>query len=430
VAKEHISGASIEAEYVGSQEIVAEYIGGTLLWTKDAAELKFTVAVTEIGWTASRLGARTYRIVYDPTARGGVEPYNSSPGRTRSNGALVTVGTGDSWFRAPNDRTGEESFTFTMIVWDSSDPVQRITVTVTTDYERDPTLPNALIFTLTPSAIGWQGRSTSRFFGARFDPVISGGTAPYSYSPIRNWANGQAWARNSPVNNDSLRRNGGTVSLTVTVTDSGSPAQSVSKTASQNFDADPTFPQQTLRVDAGDGYQFARSGFSFAETVTATATGGVAPYRFVWSGTGVTLGNNRGQSIRVNAFDARAGSTVSVRVTDSTGARATDTATIRPFDTSPPPTEPTEPLALTLRVTNQRWQRARYAVFFRATASGGTPPYSYPDSSLGLTTHAFYLDNADADQVNGGTITITARVFDSTGAVASASQMVDYPPRS
>ena len=93
-----------------------------------------------------------------------------------------------------------------------------------------------LVVTLSGVGVGWiTGGNLERRYRTRFSASVSGDTPPYGYAPAQNFGSGWQYGGRD--------RTGGTVSLTVTVTDSGAgaDAQSVSRTASVTYPRDPTF---------------------------------------------------------------------------------------------------------------------------------------------------------------------------------------------
>lgn len=143
-------------------------------------------------------------------------------------------------------------------------------------------------------------------------------------------------------------------------------------------------------ITVGKAPTLAMAGTNFlcnpgVSTATVTATGGIAPYTYAWSG---GAGNT-------NVGNITSGGTYTVTVTDATGCVGTNTVLI----TQPPPLTLT--LATTLSTCNMVNGNAT------ANAGGGTPGYSYSwNSSPAQTTAA-------ATGLNGGLYNIT--VTDANG---------------
>nr|MBK9653592.1 T9SS type A sorting domain-containing protein [Bacteroidota bacterium] len=200
-----------------------------------------------------------------------------------------------------------------------------------------------------------------------------GGTAPYSYL----WNNGST---TQGIN--------GLVAgtYTVTITDANGCTKVGTATVTQ--------PSQLFVFVAGQNLTCAGNNTGAA---TATPSGGVAPYTYLWTPTGQTTQSATGL----------AAGNYTVKVTDANGCTATAQVTI------------TQPPSMTL--TSKRTNVSCFGGFngtFTVVVNGGTPAYSYLWSN-GKTTK-FIIG------LGAGTYTVT--VTDAAGCTKTLSGIITQPP--
>jgi hypothetical protein len=130
---------------------------------------------------------------------------------------------------------------------------------------------------------------------------------------------------------------------------------------------------------------------------TASATGGVAPYAYLWSNGATTA----------TISELLAG-TYNVTATDAEGATATASVTI---------SQPALALAASIDGTTDVWCFGASTGMIDLGVSGGTAPYSYAWSNLETTE--------DISGLAAGTYTVT--VTDANGCTATASATVSEP---
>ncbi len=137
-------------------------------------------------------------------------------------------------------------------------------------------------------------------------------------------------------------------------------------------------------------------------TATATVTGGVAPYQFVWN-PGPTVSNSTGIHTRNNL----APGTYALTVTDNSGVVRTGSVSI----SQPPPYQ----LVFNHSPHICDLSSNGYAA---VTVSGNTPPYTYQwNAAAGATTDSIY-------QLTAGTYTVTVR--DSRNCTTQGSVNITY----
>mgnify|MGYP003634266883 FL=1 len=205
----------------------------------------------------------------------------------------------------------------------------------------------------------------------------SGGTAPYTVT----WQAGMTTAGNTATN-----LCGGTA-YSVTITD-GNNCQIVEPI---NL-TEPTLLTASISVD-----QAISCGGVCDGQLTATATGGTAPFTYVWSN------GSTGASINLLC----GGATYTVTITDGNNCTATASQNLA---------EPT-PVTVTISTTGTNLCAGDANVNLVAAAAGGTNTYTYlwSDGTVGAT-------NAG---LGGGTYTVTAT--DGNGCTGTATQIVTEP---
>jgi hypothetical protein len=203
----------------------------------------------------------------------------------------------------------------------------------------------------------------------------SGGTAPYTYA----WSNG--------TTGDALN-DVAAGTYTVTATDDNGCTATASVTISQ--------PTAALNASAALGNNVSCYGGSDG-SATASASGGTAPYTYVWSN-GTT-----GDALN----DVAAGN-YTVTATDDNGCTATASVTI---------SQPTAALNASATLGSNVSCYGGADGSATASASGGTAPYTYAWSN-GTTGDAL-------NDVAAGTYTVTAT--DDNGCTATASVTISQP---
>ena len=282
---------------------------------------------------------------------------------TTTSGATVTiVGTHP---RCNGNATGSLTATVTNAVgtvtyaWSNGRNTATITGLIAGTYSVTVTdsrnCPSSQQFTLTePTAIVATLLITNASCGGTNGSIsvtVSGGTPQYSYA----WSNGGTTASISGLsaNNYSL-----------TVTDANGCSTGI--TGAVGTSARPNVTITTVNVScfgATDG------------RLTAAATGGTAPYTYLWSNNSTT-----------NQITGLTAATYSVVVTDAAGCSATSSATV------------SQPTAITA-VTNITNATCLPVGSIMIIPSGGTAPYTYAWAT-GQTT-------ATLSNLAGGTYTVT-----------------------
>ncbi|TMI37484.1 PKD domain-containing protein [Candidatus Bathyarchaeota archaeon] len=240
-------------------------------------------------------------------------------------------------------------------------------------------------FTYSPS-------SPQRGQAVSFTGSVSGGSPPYSYS--WSFGDGSTGMGSSPQHTYS---SAGTLTVALTVKDNGSPQQTA--TSQQSLTVSGAPPPLT----ASFAYSPSSTQAGQPVTFTASASGGTSPFTFSWSfGDGST---GTGSSV-THTYSSAGSFTTALTVKDSSSPQQTATSQMTVAVTSPPP-----PISASFTLSPSS-PSAGQPVSFTASASGGTPPYSYTwsygDGSNGTglqSTHAYIRD---------GTYQVTLTVADST----------------
>lgn len=204
---------------------------------------------------------------------------------------------------------------------------------------------------------------------------VKDGTPPYTYS----------WSPNGGTNSSATGLSAGT--YVVTITDNNNCVKTLSITITQPplLVANPSIIPTTCGNNNG--------------SASANASGGTAPYTYLWSPGGQTTDTITGLSL----------GTYTITVTDFNNCTATATATITPI---PPPTVTISSFSND-KCNNDNTGSATSSV------SGGTAPYTYLWSPSGGSS-------ASATGLSTGTYTIT--ITDNKGCTATASVTITQPP--
>lgn len=203
--------------------------------------------------------------------------------------------------------------------------------------------------------------------------TVSGGTSPYTFS----WSNGATTQNLTAVPAGTY---------TVTVTDNNGctagAGSTVNEPAALNLGIVGT---DESAPGASDG------------AADLTVGGGTTPYSYSWSNAATT-----------EDISGLSGGTYSVTVTDANGCTASSSVVINTL---------TSPLAVNITGSNDASCNGQADGDATATASGGTPPYSYSWTS-GATT-------ATATGLSAGSYTVT--VTDAALGTASAAVTISEP---
>jgi len=201
----------------------------------------------------------------------------------------------------------------------------------------------------------------------------TGGTAPYTYL----WSNGASTASMTGLVAGTY---------TVVVTDNNGCTANASATVTE-----PTSLLASTTVDANVSCNGGSDGGA-----TVSATGGTAPYTYLWSNDATTA-----------SMTGLVAGTYTVVVTDNNGCTANTSATV---------TEPTTLVASTTVDANVSCNGGSDGAA-TASATGGTPPYTY-----------LWSNNATTASIVGivaGTYDVT--ITDSNGCTTAASATVTEP---
>ena len=234
---------------------------------------------------------------------------------------------------------------------------------------------------------------------AIFTASASGGTPPYTYQ----WFEGSTTVGTSPTLSIS-KNTTGTYSFNCRVTDSAT------LTVTSSTVTLAVIP--LLNVSVSPSTQPAVVGQP--KIFTASASGGTPPYTYQWFEGSTTVGTSPTLSISKNTTGTYS---FNCRVTDSAGSTATSTVVTLVVDSSPPPSVSVSPSSLSIIVGQSG--------MFTASASGGTPPYTYqwfegsttvgtsPTLSISKNTTGTYSFNcrvtdSAAATLNSNTVTLTA----------------------
>ncbi|MBL0051105.1 MAG: SprB repeat-containing protein [Bacteroidetes bacterium] len=260
--------------------------------------------------------------------------------------------------KTTSSNNGLSAGTYTATVTDSKGCTAKCSYTVT-----EPTYVVAMCSGSNVNCYGGNNGSAS--------VTASGGTPPYTYM----WSNGKTTSSNSNLSAGTY---------TATVTDANGCTATCSYTVTQ----------PTLLVASCSGTNVTCKGASTG-SAAVVASGGTAPYTYLWSN-GKTTASNNGLSA----------GTYTATVTDSKGCTAKCSYTV---------TEPSYVVA-TCSGTNVNCYGGNNGSA-SVTASGGTPPYTYMWSN-GKTT-------SSNSNLSAGTYTAT--VTDANGCTATCSYTVTQP---
>src|SRR5256886_1904162 len=336
-----------------------------------------------------------HTVSFSGSASGGTSPYSYS-----WNFGDGSTGTGSS---VTHTYSSAGSFAVTLTVKDSGSPQQIATsqqsITVTSP-------PPALTASFTYNPSSPQVGQTVSFSGS-----ASGGVSPYSYS----WSFGDG-STGSGSSVTHAYASTGSFTVVLTVRDTGSPQQTT--TSQQSITVSGAPPP----LSASFAYSPSSSQAGQPVTFTTSASGGTSPFTFSWSfGDGLA-----GTGSPVTHTYSLAGSyTTALTIKDSSSPQQTATSQKTVAVTSPPP-----PISASFTLSPSSPSGGQ-SVSFTASASGGTPPYSYSwsygDGSTGTGLQSTHIYSVD------GTYQVTLTVEDSQGntgtgvepAVVGTSPLLD-----
>src|SRR5256886_6050548 len=336
-----------------------------------------------------------HTVSFSGSSSGGTSPYSYS--WSFGDGS---TGTGSS---VTHSYSSAGSFTVTLTVKDSGSPQQTVTSQQTISVTSPPPALTAS-FTYNPSSP--QVGQTVSFSGS-----ASGGVSPYSYS----WSFGDG-STGSGSSVTHAYASTGSFTVVLTVRDTGSPQQTT--TSQQSITVSGAPPP----LSASFAYSPSSSQAGQPVTFTTSASGGTSPFTFSWSfGDGLA-----GTGSPVTHTYSLAGSyTTALTIKDSSSPQQTATSQKTVAVTSPPP-----PISASFTLSPSSPSGGQ-SVSFTASASGGTPPYSYSwsygDGSTGTGLQSTHIYSVD------GTYQVTLTVEDSQGntgtgvepAVVGTSPLLD-----
>ncbi|MEM3454484.1 MAG: PKD domain-containing protein [Thermoproteota archaeon] len=227
--------------------------------------------------------------------------------------------------------------------------------------------------------------------------VVSGGTAPYTYS----WSIEDGTPSTGNSSSITTRwSNAGTYLITLTVTDSQG------KVATANLTVIISAIINSLNVSISGNVS---ACLNTPVVFTANVSGGTPPYTYSWSGGG-TPSTGTGNSFTTQ-WSTTGSKTISLSVTDSSGNNRTATLNV---SVSSPSVSISGPTSGTVN-TNYT---------YTASISGGTPPYTYSWSGGGNPPTGNSA-SFTTQWSTVGTKTISLTVTDSTGCSSTAQISVN-----
>src|SRR6266516_3511967 len=336
-----------------------------------SASFTYSPSSPQVGQTVSFTGS----------ASGGASPYSYS----------WSFGDGSTVTGSPvtHSYSSAGSFTVTLTVKDSGSPQQTVTSQQTVSVTSPPPALTAS-FTYDPSSP--QVGQTVLFSGS-----ASGGVSPYRSS----WSFGDgSTGTGSSVTHAYAST--GSFTVVLTVRDSGSPQQTTTSQQSITISGAP--PPLT----ASFAYSPSSPQAGQQATFTASASGGTTPFTFSWSfGDGLA---GTGSPV-MHTYSLAGSYTTALTIKDSSSPQQTATSQKTVAVTSPPP-----PISASFTLSPSSPSGGQ-SVSFTASASGGTPPYSYSwsygDGSTGTGLQSTHIYSVD------GTYQVTLTVEDSQGNIGT-----------
>ena len=332
--------------------------------------------------TASPLPQATVGVGYGATifANGGTAPYNFSFTGTPPPGLAFTGGASNAAISGTPTTAGQYSFTVT--VTDSA----------------NGSASKAFVLVVAPAALTLTGTVSDSTVGAALSDQFSatGGVPPYFFTASGSLPTGTTF--NSVGALAGTLTAVGTFTFTVTVTDS------VQSTVSKSFTIHVTVAALTITTASLPNGQV---GVAYSASVAAT--GGVQPY--TWSIGGLPAGVSGSASGAIGGTPTTAGPySVSVTVTDSAGAKASQSYTVT---ISAP--------SLVVTTTSLPGGTVGAAYSAALAASGGVQPYTWTAAGLPAGLSVSATGAITGTPTAAGTSTVGVTVTDSKGTTASAS---------
>ncbi|NYF90957.1 beta strand repeat-containing protein [Tunturibacter empetritectus] len=325
--------------------------GSPTLTTKATISLSVAAAIAPLSITSTTFAGATSTQPYTTTlsATGGTAPYTWSvtglPAGLTLGGNGVIAGT----------PTATGSFPIAIAITDAGSPTLTAKATISLSVVA-PIAPLAITTTT------FAGATSTQPYSATLS--ATGGTAPYTWS-VTGLPAGLTLGSNGVIAGTPTAT--GNFSISVTVTDSQSPA----KTASATIPLSVTAAIAPLAITTTT---FAGATSTQPYTTTLSATGGTAPY--TWSVTGLPAGLTLGSNGVIAGTPTATGSfPISVTVTDSQSPAKTASATI-PLAV----TAAIAPLAITTTTFAGATSTQPYTTTLSAT--GGTAPYTWSVTGL------------------------------------------------
>jgi large repetitive protein len=326
----------------------------------------YTVTVTDANGctaTSSIIVTSTPPITISTTVVNNVSCFGGDNGSATANGAGGTGPYQYGWLTTPPQLTqtanGLSAGTYSVGTEDANGCTATTTVTITQ--------PTALSTTTSFT------QASCNLFNGSATVTPAGGTGPYAYD----------WGIAPPQTTaTALGVSAGT--YTVLVTDANGCTITASVTVTQ-----PSAVTAYMCGSTGISCNGGDNG-----TATACASGGTGPYGYTWSGPG-------GDDATGTGFSA---GTYTVTVHDINGCISTASVTI------------TQPAAITVNITGPGLICAGSTATLTANVAGGTMPYAYNWSGVGLTASA----SNTADVTPPGSETYTVVITDANGCTATA----------
>jgi hypothetical protein len=352
--------------------------------------LAVTAAIAPLAITTTTFTGATSTQPYSATlsATGGTAPYTWS-----ITGLPTGLSLGSNGVIAGTP-TATGTFSTTVTVTDSQSPAKTASATISLSV-------TAAIAPLAITTTTFTGATSTQPYSATLS--ATGGTAPYTWS-VTGLPAGLSLGGNGVIAGTPTAT--GSFPITLTVTDSQSPA----KTTSANLSLAVTAAIAPLAITTTT-----LTGATSTQPYSATlsATGGTAPY--TWSVTGLPTGLSLGSNGVIAGTPTTTGSfPITVTVTDSQSPAKTASANL-----SLAVTAAIAPLAITTTTFTGATSTQPYSATLNAT--GGTAPYTW--SVTGLPTGLALGSNGviAGTPTTTGSFPITVTVTDSQSPAKTAS---------